>query len=259
VIDLHNHILPGVDDGAATIADARAIARMAYADGIQAIVATPHRHPGAYTAPRDEAARLLDEVRAGVREDGLALDLYLGGEAYIAPDLVGQVQSGLALTINGGRYLLVEWPLRDFPRFSEEIVFELQVRGIVPIIAHAERYRFVQQDLSRLAGFVERGALVQITAGSLFSTINRGYRKTAEVLLTHGLVHVIASDSHNVGRRPPILSRARERASELVGSERARAMVEDSPRQIVENRPVELPDVIVRARRSFWSFWKEEG
>lgn len=259
MIDLHNHILPGVDDGAVTLADAVAIAQVACADGIHGIVATPHRRPDKYTAPPAEAAKLLDEVRTSAREAGLTLDLYLGGEAYIAPDLVTQVQSGMALTINGGRYLLVEWPLHEFPRFSEEVVFELQVRGIVPIIAHPERYRFVQQDLSRLAGFVERGALVQITAGSLFSTLNRGYRKTAEALLTHGLAHVIASDSHNVGRRPPILSRARERASELVGPERARAMVEDVPRQIVENRPVDLPEAVVRARRSFWSFWKEEG
>ncbi|HEX5415379.1 MAG TPA: CpsB/CapC family capsule biosynthesis tyrosine phosphatase [Chloroflexota bacterium] len=259
MIDLHCHILPGVDDGAETLADALAIGQMAYADGIRGIVATPHRRLDAFAAAPDVAAKLLDDVRSVARESGLALDLYLGGEAYIAPDLADQVRSGLALTINGGRYLLLEWPLREYPRFSEEIVFDLQVRGIVPIIAHAERYRFVQQDLARLAGFVERGALVQITAASLFSTINRGMRRTAEELLTRGLAHVIASDSHNVGRRPPILSRARERASELVGPARAGAMVTDAPRQIVENRPVELPEVVLQARRSFWQFWKEEG
>ena len=259
MIDLHNHILPGVDDGAATLADALAIARMAYADGIRGIVATPHRHPRAYTAPRADAVTLLDAIRAASRDEDLAMEYYLGGEAYIAPDLVDQIQSGLALTINGGRYLLVEWPIREYPRFSAEIVFELQVRGIVPIIAHAERYRFVQTDISRLASFVERGVLVQITAASLVGTAGRGYRKTAETLLTHGLAHFIATDSHNVQRRPPILSRARDRACELVGRDRALAMVDHAPRLVVENRPVELPAVVTRPSRAFWQFWKERG
>jgi len=234
-----------------------AMAQMASADGIRGIVATPHRHPRAYTAPRDDAERLLSEVRAASRESGLELEFYLGGEAYIAPDLVEQVQTGLALTINGGRYLLLEWPIREYPRFSEEIVFELQVRGIVPIIAHAERYQFVHSDLSRLAAFVERGVLVQITAASLTGAAGRGYRKMAETLLTTGLAHLIATDSHNVDRRPPILSQARDRACELVGQERALAMVNLAPHLIVENQPVALPAVVTRPARAFWQLWKE--
>jgi protein-tyrosine phosphatase len=256
VIDLHTHILPGVDDGASTVGDAVALARMASDDGVSTIVATPHRGPWAYREDRADAERRLEEVRLACQHAGIDVDLLLGGEVFIAPNLAEQVREGLALTINGGRYLLVEWAYDHYPAYSEQAIFDLRLRGIVPIVAHAERYRFVRRDPTYLATLIERGVLVQITASSLLGEFGLAIQKLAETLLVDGLAQVIASDSHGVSRRPPVLSKARDRAAELVGEARARALVVDVPRQIVDDVAIDLPTPRVRRPRPFWAFWR---
>jgi protein-tyrosine phosphatase len=256
VIDLHTHLLPGVDDGAGTLAEAVAMARLAAADGVTTIVATPHRNPWSYRADRADAERRLEEVRRACQCEGIAVRLLLGGESYIAPDLPEQLETGLALTINGSRYLLIEWPLAEYPPYSDQVIFELQVRGIIPVVAHAERYRFVQRDPQGLARQVERGVLAQVTASSLLGEFGPRVRRASEDLLTRGLAHLIASDSHGPERRAPVLSRARARAAELVGEGRARALVEDVPRAIINDERVDLPPPVLPKPRPFWMFWR---
>ncbi len=256
MIDLHSHIIPGVDDGAATVDDALEMARVARDDGITTVVATPHRNPWSYREDRVDAERRLEEVRLACRREGVELQLLLGGEAYISPDLVEQVESGLALTINGSRYLLIEWPYEHYPPYSERVLFELQVHGIVPIIAHAERYRIIRRDPFYLVTLIERGVLVQVTASGLLGEFGPEIQRTTEMLVAGRLAHVIASDSHGVDRRPPRLSAARDRAVTLVGEPAARAMVSDIPRRIIENEPIELPAPKPRKPQPFWAFWR---
>jgi protein-tyrosine phosphatase len=256
LIDLHNHILPGVDDGAKDLAESLAMARVARNDGITTIVATPHRNSWCYAADLADAQRRLAEVQHACREDGCDVELKLGGEAYIAPDLANQVQTGLALTLNGSRYLLVEWPFDQYPLYSDQVIFELRVRGIVPIMAHAERYRVVQRDVYHLVPLIEHGVVVQVTTGSLLGDLGPEIQKVAETLLTEDLAHVLATDSHSLQRRPPVLSPGRERASQLIGAGRARAMVEDLPRQIVDNCAITLPPPKERRPKPFWAFWR---
>lgn len=256
MIDLHTHILPGVDDGAQTLDEALAMAQTAWRDGITTIVATPHRSPWSYCSDRADAERRLAEVCAALLQEGLETRLLLGSEAFVAPNLVEQVREGLALTINGGRFLLVEWPYDQFPTFSEQVIFDLQVRGIHPIIAHAERYRFVRRDPNSLARLIERGVLVQVTAGSLLGELGPEIQHLSEILVACGLAQVIASDSHGVDRRAPILSQARDRVARLIGEERARAMVESVPRQIVDDEPVTIVPPVPYKPHQFWAFWR---
>jgi protein-tyrosine phosphatase len=256
LVDLHTHILPGVDDGAATLEDSLAMARMALADGITTIVATPHRNAWTYHAELADAQRRLAEVQQACDREGLTVRLLLGGEAYIAPDLADQVRDGLALTINGGRYLLVEWPFDEYPIYTERAIFDLQLRGIVPVMAHAERYRAVQRDLHRLDPLVERGVPIQVTASSLLGEFGPVVQRTAEALLVHDLAHIIASDSHAVDRRAPVLSAGRAAAAALVGQDRARALVEETPQAIVDDRTIELPAPKRSTRKPFWAFWR---
>jgi protein-tyrosine phosphatase len=130
--------------------------------------------------------------------------------------------------------------------------------GIVPIIAHAERYYFVQKNVRFLVPLIERGVAVQVTAGSLLGDAGPSVQRTAEKLIVDNLAHVLASDSHSVDRRPPMLRAARDRASDLVGESKARAMVVDVPRAIVDNLPLELPVPRPDRPRQFWEFWRSE-
>jgi protein-tyrosine phosphatase len=256
LIDLHTHILPGVDDGAESMADSLDMARVAVADGITLVVATPHRHHLAYHAPREDAQNRLEELRAALDEAGIPLQVRLGGEAQIAPDSAEQFKSGLALTINESRYLLLEWPFEHWPLYSDQAVFALQLLGIVPIMAHAERYRIVQRNHQQLDSLIERGLIIQINASSLTGSSGGEAKRTAERLITTGAAHLLASDAHSARSRSPILSLGRDRAAELVGLDRARAMVEDVPQQIVANRPIDLPAPAVRPPRPFWAIWR---
>jgi protein-tyrosine phosphatase len=258
LIDLHTHILPGVDDGAENLASSVAMARLARADGITTIVATPHRNPWSYCSEPEHARRLLESVRDACRAADCDVEILLGGEAHIAPDLPDQLRQGIALTINDSRYLLIEWPIDLFPPYSDQVIFDLQVRGIVPIIAHAERYRAVHRDTRFLVPLIERGVVVQVTAGSLLGDAGPVTRKVAETMLADNLAHLLASDSHSVTRRPPVLSTARDRAGEIVGAERAHAMVDEVPRLILDNRPLSLPAPNPGRSRPFWAFWRSE-
>lgn len=257
MIDLHTHILPGVDDGVETLDGALALVRRAREDGITTMVATPHRNPRMYSADRVDAERRLEVAREACRHAGLDVRILLGGESFMAPDLVEQVDSGLALTINGGRYLLIEWPYDQYAAYGEEIIFRLQAeRRIVPIMAHAERYSFVSRNLRDLARLVHRGLLVQVTAASLLGEFGPEIQRVTERLLTSGLAHVIASDSRGVDHRPPMLSAARDRAAKLVGEARAQAMVTDVPRRIIDDEAIDVPPPTLARSKPFWAFWK---
>ena len=256
MIDIHNHILPGVDDGAESMEDSLAMARMSFDDGITDIVATPHRNSWTYDAPLADAQRRLAEVQERCRDSGCDINLHLGGEAFIAPDLADQIKRGLALTINGSRYLLVEWGIDQFPAYADQAIFDLRLQGIIPIIAHAERYRAVQRHVDSLASLVQRGAIIQVTASSLTGEAGPNSRRCAEQIILSNLGHVLATDSHSIQHRLPILSAARARAEELIGPARARSLVLDVPRRIIDDQPIELPEPIEHQSKPFWAFWR---
>ncbi|MCC7354560.1 MAG: hypothetical protein IT330_12505 [Anaerolineae bacterium] len=238
--DIHCHILPGVDDGPGEIEGSLAMAAQAVADGTGQIVATPHNmhwRPGAH---RERMSALAAQVQQELDQRGLALRIVVGTEVYIAPDLPARLDDGRAYTINGSRYILVELPFTFWPDFSEDALSALQERGLVPILAHAERYTTLQRDPDRLRPLVEHGILVQLTAGSLLGGFGREAQRAAQVLLEHNLAHVIASDGHNTTYRVPVLSATLPLAGKIVGPEAAQTLVESVPAAIVANQPVAI-------------------
>lgn len=256
-IDLHSHILPGFDDGAQDDVQALAMARMAAADSVGCIVATPHSVDGVWeqlpVAVREAAAWL----QATCQEQGIDLQIVPGLEAYIAPDLPGRVTREPGCTLGGTRYLLLEFPLQQYPRYVEQTVFELQVAGFVPLIAHPERYTEVIRDPALIYTLVERGVPTQITAASLTGAFGREVQETARMFLTHGLAHVIASDAHGTGLRSPVLSEAVAVAAELIGQDRALAMVTETPARILADERINVPlpePLSSRKRRRWWKF-----
>jgi len=248
--DIHCHILPGVDDGPGEMEKALAMAAQAVADGTGQIVATPHNihwRPGPL---RDQMSALAAQVQQELDAQGLALRIIVGAEVYIAPDLPARLDDGRAYSINGSRYILIELPFTFWPDYTEEALSALQGRGLVPILAHAERYTAVQRDPDRLRPLVERGILVQLTAGSLLGGFGREAQRTALVLLEHNLAHVVASDGHNTTYRAPVLSAALPVAGKIVGAEAALALIESVPAAIVADEPVTVapPRPVLRQR-----------
>lgn len=235
MIDLHSHILPGVDDGARTLDDSVDLARAAVLDGVTAMVATPHVRDDHPTSLDTMRAR-TEEVRAVLRAASVPLEVHTGGEvaldALIAMD--GDEIAGFSIAATG-RYLLVEFPYGGWPlRLADELA-RLRGLGVTPVIAHPERSRDVQARPERLGALVDAGALVQLTAASLDGRLGRAAARTAFRLLAAGMAHVVASDAHMPGTRAVGMSRA----AEAIGDERlARWTTRDVPAAIVAGAPV---------------------
>ena len=252
MIDLHCHILPGVDDGAATLDDAVAMARVAASDGILAAVATPHGAEWAYCGSAEETKNRVQDVQAALAQANVALDLLPGLEAHLRPEMGAACTRGEIYTLNSSRYLLVEFPLQALPVYADQALFNLQLRGIVPIIAHPERNQAIVAGPELLWRMVEKGMLTQITAGSLVGEFGAKTREVAELLVRHRMAHIIASDSHSAMWRAPRLSAAVERASDLIGPRDAEAMVVDIPRAIVNDEIVDVPPPLPLEKRRSW-------
>ena len=249
MIDLHTHILPGLDDGPVTEDGAVAMARAGVAAGTRAMATTSHVNHGFGLSPgRIAAARAALGER--LEREGVALELLQGGE--IAPDRLPALSEDdlRALTLGGGRYLLLECPFS--PAVGLDLmVGDLQRRGYDVLLAHPERSPTFMRSPDRLAELVERGALAQVTAGSLTGGFGETVRRAAHTMLERGLVHVIASDAHDERHRPPDLSRA-------LDGPQAEWMTQAAPAAIHECRPLpERPPLPrpsgVRARLRAWS------
>lgn len=253
MIDIHTHILPGVDDGVESEDEAVEFARVAWEDGTRTLVATPHCKEGFYVNDRDAVLAGVDRLRARLRAERVELEVLPGAEVHLCDDLVSRIVDGRAPTLADNRKtLLLELSLSQPHTGLEDLVFRLRLAGIVIVLAHPERIRYFQEDPTRYEELVRLGVFGQITTGSILGTFGRTAAAYSEELLRKGLVHALASDAHNVRGRSPRLREAREFTARLVGEDRAEAMVTDVPRAFLEGRepeiePIEAPRV---ARKS---------
>ena len=253
MIDVHSHLLPGIDDGAADMEHALELARAAAEQGTRVIAATPHLRADFPDVRPDELASRCDEVRAAVEEAGIDIEVVQGGEAGV----MWAVNAGDD-ELRAGSYgargtdLLVETPYGPLNDTFEQLLFTLPERGYRLLLAHPENNPTFQRSPERLHEIVERGVLLQVTARSLIrSETRKGPRPLAEELVRDGCVHVLASDAHSGRRlRPPALGAGAAAAAELVGEGRARWMVEDAPAAVLAGHPLpKAPAATVERRK----------
>ena len=253
MVDIHSHVLPGIDDGADDLATAVAMCRLAAADGCRAIVATPHQR----TSHWDNSDRArLEALRAEVAErlDG-AIELHLGGEVRVDADFLAELTAsdddgrGPA-PLAGSRYLLLELDRHHLRVDPADLVHELLVEGWRPIFAHPEFIPALAADVDLVADLAAAGALFQVTAMSLTGEFGRTARQVCHELLDRGLVHFVASDSHGVDHRPPGLSRARRAVAARWGEDTAARLTRDNPLAVIEDRPLPTAATAVPAVRA---------
>lgn len=238
LVDLHCHLIPGVDDGAHDDAEALRMMRVAEEDGVRTIAATPHAH----RCPADRVVPKVEHLNRLARENGIAIEVVPGIEVRYDRALFTRFEAGEFLTLNGTRWLLLELYLSgSWPASFMQTVAELHDAGIWPVLAHAERYDDVQRDPTILLDVIAAGVPIQINADSLAGKAERGARPAAEFLVSNRMVHVIASDGHNSRWRPPRLRPALERVAELAGEEYAHTVAANSA-AIVAGEPLNLPE-----------------
>ena len=234
------------------------MARVAAEQGTKIILATPHRKDVTEDSSVQHISDLVDDMNKEIVGQGIDVRVALGMENHLDLQLVDDFADGKALPMNGTRYILVELPFFGRPNYLEDVLFRLQLQGLTPVLAHPERIEAFQRDPELLVRFVESGMLSQITAGSMVGYFGRDVRRFTNVMLGHGLVHVIASDAHfSEGARSPKLRLGLDAAQGIVGVARANAMVSETPKAILDNQEIqaEAPRSPGKTRRWF-QFWR---
>jgi protein-tyrosine phosphatase len=272
MIDLHAHILPELDDGAESLEESVEMCWISYRDGVRTIVATPHILPGIYKNSRSTILAKTQELNEAIKKFGVgsspactkrfgegrefgvqdsdasthprtgALKILPGADVHFSPNLLQLCENGEIVTVNDdGRYLMVEFDFMTLPYQGEEVLFQLIAHGIIPVITHPERNLEIARDPRRYYQMIKMGCLGQVTAMSLTGEFGSEAKRVADRLLAHRLIHFIASDTHSVRERPPLLSPAVREAEKRIGSEEAQRMVTEYPRALLEGRRPDVP------------------
>lgn len=243
VIDLHSHTLPRIDDGPSRDADSVEMARLSAADGVRVIACTPHRSRNTPTTPQ-RVAEGIAALQPVIDAAGIDVRLVPGLEITIEQAArMDEDELRAASLGGGGRWLLIEMPFQGWPLELPDLLTAIEVRGFRAVIAHPERAQAVQSSPDRMREIVGRGALVQLTAGSIAGENGPRPLRAATQLLRAGFAHVIASDMHSPTWRPPGLSAGLDAAAAILGTtaDEIRWMVDDVPRGIVEGHDVRAP------------------
>lgn len=240
MIDIHAHILPGIDDGADDIYEALEMARIAVASGVKGIVATPHCNiPGLYDNYfNEEYIALFRKMEAALKEEGMPLTLYAGMEVYMTEEVPRLLKDGKVLTINGSKNLLVEFSFDEDPSYANMMLNVLKDLGVRPIVAHAERYEFVQDDPQLAYEWAQKGYFVQVNKGSVLGRFGRRAEYVSHALLKHNLVSVIASDTHGPYQRTPDMQEAYEALLNYYPEKYLNILFRENPKRICENLPL---------------------
>ncbi len=242
MVDIHHHLLWGVDDGAKDFETSLAMAKASAADGVTQVVCTPHAN-GQYNFDPSSNRSKVGELQARLDADGVPLKVGLGCDFHISYDNVMEAKENPAkFSVNGLGYLMVEIPDYGVPPGLTETFYELQLAGLTPILTHPERNPTLQADHARLGEWMRGGVLVQVTGDSVTGKMGKAAEKMAHSLLARRWVHFIATDAHNVSSRPPRLSEARKLIARKYGQAYAEDLSKRHPKAVYEGKPFEASE-----------------
>jgi len=252
MIDIHSHILPGIDDGSKSIKMTLDMLKKAEAEGTREIVATPHFCRGYGETSYEEVKKLVSDFNELAKSEKIKININYGQEVYYSENVIDDYKDGIIGTINDSRYLLFELPMNAFDTETFDIIYELQVMDIVPILAHPERYKPIIDKPSYINKFINEGILFQMNSGSLTGTFGANVKKTAEILLDHGVYNFIGSDAHNSSNRCTGMGEAMEILSKK--NKGYKKLFNDSARNVLNNNQVEFCGKKLKEKKSFFFF-----
>lgn len=243
MIDIHAHILPGIDDGAVDLDTTLEMAEMAAASGVQYLVATPHCNiPGMYDNYRDEALiNAYKDVRKAIEEANIPIQIVPGMEIYVTKDVPQLLKENKLVGLNGTKYILMEFDFDEDPEFCNHILKECAAMGYMPIIAHPERYYFVHRNPQIAFGWYEKGYHMQVNKGSILGKFGRTARNLAHLFLEENIVCCVASDAHSSWSRTPHMGEIREYLEVRYGEAYAQELLDTNPRRILKGLVFDKP------------------
>ncbi len=239
MIDIHNHILYGIDDGSASIEKSIDMIKKAKQIGITDLILTPHYMEDGYKNDKKDLELKFNLLKKNLEKESVKIGLYLGEEIFVFPELKNSLMDNKVISLNNSRYVLIELPLFEEIDYFEEVIFELCSEGYVPIIAHPERYFSSFKSLDKLESYIERGALLQINANSLVERYGKEPKKVAKMLLKKNMVHFVASDAHSRGGYK-MLEESLKVLEKLVGEETFKRITIDNQKCVLEDKEINI-------------------
>jgi protein-tyrosine phosphatase len=249
MIDFHCHILPGVDDGAQNLSESIEMAKVAAQQGIRTIVATPHHKNNRYENDKQSILTRVEELNRVLRDEKIDINVLPGQEVRIYGELAEGYDLGEILPVNHTQYVLVEFSSGHVPRYTETLFYDLQNKGLIPVIVHPERNQEIIENPEILYNLVQKGALSQVTAGSLIGNFGKKIKNFSFQLVEANLTHFIASDAHNTRSRTFNMREAYDLIQAKYGNELV-YLFEENAELLVEGSHVykEVPERIKKKR-----------
>ncbi|WP_368490060.1 tyrosine-protein phosphatase [Clostridium sp. BJN0013] len=255
MVDIHSHILPGVDDGSKSMDETLKMLKLAELDGVKTIVATPHFYRGYYENSYEDIMKLGQQVRSAAKKANIAVNIVLGQEVFLDKYILKDYKLGKVGCIEGTDYILVEFPMTVLLKDALDIIYELQVMGIRPILAHPERYKYIIDKPSKINEFLDERCLLQINTGSIKGIFGKKVKSTAEILISSGVCSFIASDAHSTTGRSPGISEALKIAAEFKSG--IFEMLQSNCERLLKNQFIEFVSERIKERKSIFKFLKK--
>ena len=257
MIDIHSHILSNVDDGAKSIAESIDMVKLYLDIGIKKVIATPHYIEGCKNSSKEENIIALERLREAIYQEGLDFEVYLGNEIYITMDIFTFLEKKKVATLNDSRYILLEFPMFDMPIFVENLIYNLLLKGYVPVIAHPERNKKIIDDPNILYNLINKGALAQLNLPSLEGKYGDKVRITVEILLKYNMIHFIGTDAHSKNERSPRVKDGLNILKDLVDNKAFEEITYTNPSKVIEDKEI-YPNAPIKyiKKNSFFNFLK---
>lgn len=256
MIDIHSHIIFGVDDGAKDVETSIAMIKNATQNNINNIFLTSHYIDDAYRVAPTEYQKRFDEIVSKVEKEKIEVSLYIGNEVMIFPNLVEDLKAGKVFTLNNSKYVLIELPIAEELLYVEDILFRLKEAGYIPIIAHPERYTYVQSNFKYAEKLVENGALLQMNIASVVGLYGLKAEKTAKRLLKNKLIHFLGSDAHSVHRIYDAYKQAMGKIKKICDNKYFELITEVNSKKIINNETLKSGNSSQKGVGRRW-IWKK--
>ncbi len=239
-IDIHVHILPGMDDGPSTLKESLEMSRIAVKNGTRIMISTPHCLNGVYVNWRKDILSACTELNSALKKHNIPLTVLPGSEVHLSPEIINALEKDQLMSLNDtGRYIFLELPDQFVPQATISFINRLKNRNITPIITHPERNPAIQHNVKSLSDLISAGALSQITAGSLTGGFGQHALRCSQRIIKLQMVYFIASDAHSPRTRPPDMRAAFKNFSSLTGETRAKKIMFEAPQAVLEGKEIQ--------------------
>ncbi len=244
MIDMHSHILPNIDDGAKSIEDTFQMIREAERAGFEAIISTSHYMEGYYETDAPEREVWINAIYEKLQEQKTNIKLYLGSEIYFSENIISLLQEGKASTINDTNYILFEMPLNAEPMNLYDVIYEMLQYELIPILAHPERYSFVQKEPELIYDLIQKGVYMQSNYGSIIGQYGKKAQIIVKKFLTNNMIHFLGSDVHRKNSVYTHIPEILRELEDVVGKEKLKELTTDNPKAVLQNHQLDVDEPI---------------